>query len=92
MREGRTKDCPDLLRPGQLRSADKHCVAEGEESVLFCDSFLVGGQDIFAACQRGDQHKKRGLREVEICDKGVCNLEAVTGVDKDIAKSEAKRS
>ena len=41
---------------------------------------------MLAACQRGNQHHQSGLRQMEVCDQAVQNLEFVTRMDKDIGQ------
>ena len=59
----------------------KHGVAEGEEAVALVDGVLVGGQDVLASAESGDEHHERGTRHVEVGDEGIDHMELVARQD-----------
>ena len=63
---------------------NKHCISETEETIPFFDCFLVRIQDMFASCESGYEHNKRGLRKMEVCDQAVQDLKLVSRVDEDL--------
>ena len=48
------------------------------------DGVTVGAEDFFFSGEGADQHEQRGLRKVEVGEKGTHNLEVVSGIDEEI--------
>ena len=73
--------------PPYLLLEDQHAVAVAEEVVLFADSVGVGGEDQFpaplAASEGADQHKQRGLRQMEVREKASDNLKFIAWAEED---------
>ena len=44
---------------------------------------------MFSACQCGYQHDERGLRQVEVCDQAVQNLELVAWINENVRPAAA---
>ena len=63
---------------------NEHGVAEGKEPIPLCHGFLIGVHDVFLPGQGGHQHKQGGLRQVEIGDQSVNDLELVARIDEGV--------
>ena len=63
--------------------AEIHGVAEAEEAVALPHGFFVSRQGLLPARQGAYQHDERRLRQVEIRDQAVQDLEPVPRIDKD---------
>ena len=59
----------------------EHGVAEGEEAITLVDGVLVGGQDVLAGAEGGDEHHERGARHVEVGDQGIHHVELIARQD-----------
>lgn len=59
----------------------EHGVAEGEEAVALFDGVLVGGQNVLAGAEGGDEHHERGARHVEVSDEGIDHMELIAWQD-----------
>jgi len=70
---------------------EEHAVAVGEEAVSFANGVGVGGEDQFPAVffsgKGADQHKQRGLWEVEVGQEAADDPELVAGAEKDTGLS-----
>ncbi len=45
---------------------------------------IIGAKDILFSAEGADQHEQSGLRKVEVGEKGVHNLEMISGIDEKI--------
>src|SRR5271168_2507601 len=70
------------LHSNGAASADEHAIAVAVEAVLGGDGVLIGAQDIFLPCERGDQGEQAGLREMEIGEELIGDAERLAGEEE----------
>src|SRR5207249_1177716 len=61
----------------------QHAVAKAVKAVALPDRLRVGGENSLPAREGADQHQQRALREMEVRDHRIDNLEPVAGKDQE---------
>ena len=63
---------------------NKHGIPKTEETILFLNRLFIGMQDFLPAGQCGYQHKKGGLRQMEVGNQGIHHLKRKSRIDENI--------
>ena len=74
----------------RLQLRNKHGVAKGKEPIPLFYGFLISCQDMLSSCQCRHQHHESGLRQVEVGDQPIQDLEFISRIDEDLCPATAR--
>ena len=68
---------------------NQHGISKAKETISFFHRFFISRHNMFFSCQRGYEHNKSWLRQMEVCDQAVKRFKTITRINKNLSPATA---